>query len=112
MTDKRLQAAAENNASWCAAVCRAHGDEGHMYEAVWLHPTPAPKFYPNAVTLLEGHSERLIELLTPTITQSNDSAYSVKDSYAQVDLSSYGARVLFDAQWLWNQHPDSGCRRV
>lgn len=89
--------AALNNASWCDAVCRAHGlkpryDGGDL----WLSAVRTPPLYPDAVTL-DGAvpAERV---LRPVDTGSP--GCSVKDSFADLDLAGDGFEVLFEAQWI------------
>lgn len=89
-----VEAAARNNASWCAAVCTAHGVASGDGAGVWSAGAPTPDGYPEAVTLAPGlDPARVLASLAPGAT-------SVKDSFADVDLSAHGFHVLFDAQWI------------
>lgn len=97
--DGRVALAASNNAAWCAAVCSAHGSHGRKTESVWLHPWQTPRFYPNAVTLDE-RPQQVMPALTEIFEVRDQAAWSVKDSFATLDLSVQGGRVLFDAEWL------------
>ncbi|MFF3891307.1 hypothetical protein [Streptomyces sp. NPDC001914] len=80
------RAAARNNAEWCAAMSRSHGVEGDFTEQAWAAPDRTPRYYPDAVTLVPGAS--------------------VKDSFADLDLTAAGFKVLFEAQWI--HRPASG----
>jgi hypothetical protein len=63
----------------------------------------SPSLYPDAVTLREHASAH--DLL-PRIDSSP--GCSVKDSFASVDLSADGFRLLFEAEWIDpSAHPDS-----
>src|SRR3954464_2111305 len=42
--------AAQNNAIWCDAVCRAHDRPGEFHEVLWLNRLGTPRFYPDVVT--------------------------------------------------------------
>jgi len=55
MLDDRSVRAARNNAEWCDAVCRAHGNPGEFHDGIWLNRKPVPRFYPNA-----GHLRSLV----------------------------------------------------
>ncbi|MFF5981230.1 hypothetical protein ACFY78_20510 [Streptomyces olindensis] len=91
-----VRAAARDNAEWCAAMCRAHGVAGEFREEAWAAAARAPLFYPDAVTLGPGADP---ERLTARIDLASPGA-SVKDSFADLDLTEAGFRVLFEARWI------------
>jgi len=86
--------AAANNAEWCDLVCRSHAVQGTLDEQAWTSPTRTPPFYPDAVTLVPDVS--IPELLARIDTSVG---CSIKDSFASLDLRSFGFSVLFDAEW-------------
>ena len=88
-------AAARNNAEWCDIVCGSHGLAGRTDDEAWSVPRRSPQWYPDAVTLRPGVDA---EALLARIDAGPGA--SVKDSFADLDLSGYGFRVLFDAQWI------------
>jgi hypothetical protein len=54
-----------------------------------------PPYYPDAVTLdRSAVGERILERV------DTSPGCSVKDSFASLDLSSAGFRVLFEAEWI------------
>jgi hypothetical protein len=84
---------------WCDAVCRANDAPGELHATIWINRHSVPPFYSNAVTLTAGgaadqlaHVERLA---------AGRAAFSVKDSFAALDLRPLGFDVLFTATWLW-----------
>lgn len=87
--------APHNNASWCDAVCRAQSIETAFTDRVWMALRRSPPFYPDAVTLTPSATAE--EVLRAIDTSAG---CSVKDSFSTLDLSSYGFRVLFDAEWI------------
>ncbi|MET7667636.1 hypothetical protein [Micromonospora luteifusca] len=91
-------AAARNNAEWCDIVCGSHGLTGRTDAEAWSVPRRSPPWYPDAVTLRLGVDA---EALLARIDAGPGA--SVKDSFADLDLSGYGFRVLFDAQWIHQQ---------
>lgn len=95
----RRRMAALNNACWCAAVCDCHGDPGRILDGLWLHVGAVPRFYPNGVTLDDRAAVVLPRLRE--LWDARRSGWSVKDSFASLDLRAYGARLLFEAEWLW-----------
>jgi hypothetical protein len=90
-----LDAAVRNNADWCDAVCSAHGLCTDRDSAAWSSPSRAPMFYPDAVTLRPRlRAEHVLDRIDTA------PGCSVKDSFADMDLSMAGFRVLFDAHWI------------
>jgi hypothetical protein len=88
-------AAALNNAEWCDIVCRSHGLATRFAGDAWTSPTRAPQLYPDAVTLASDASAGdVLARIDATV------GCSVKDSFASLDLSALGFRVLFDAEWI------------
>ncbi|OIJ88217.1 hypothetical protein [Streptomyces colonosanans] len=97
-TPKQLlvQAAAHNNAQWCAAMSRSHGLAGEFGAQAWAAPSRTPLYYPDAVTLVPGADRIGVTARIDTTTPGA----SVKDSFADLDLTEVGFRVLFKAQWI------------
>ena len=87
--------AAVNNAEWCDLVCETHGAQTRFDADAWTSRTRTPPGYPDAVTLVPHPS--VPELLARIDTSVG---CSIKDSFASLDLTGYGFRVLFDAQWI------------
>jgi hypothetical protein len=87
--------AAANNAEWCDLVCRTHGAQTRFDQDAWTSRTRTPPGYPDAVTLVPDLS--VPDLLTRIDTSVG---CSIKDSFASLDMTAYGFRVLFDAQWI------------
>jgi hypothetical protein len=90
-----LDAAVHNNADWCDAVCSAHGLRTDRDSAVWSSRSRTPPFYPDAVTLRRSASaEQVLDRI------DTGPGCSVKDSFADLDLTAAGFRILFEAQWI------------
>jgi hypothetical protein len=100
MLDDRYRLAARNNAEWCDAVCRAHGNPGEFHDDIWLNRNTVPRFYPNVGTLAEP-SSRQFDLIGELIAARLPSGWAVKDSFSMLDLESRGFRMLFDAEWIY-----------
>ncbi len=103
--DPRVLAAVASNVRWCDLVCRSHGLPTAMSEELWVAPEGAPRFYPDAVTLVPGMTA---DAVLDGIAARPGSA--VKDSFADVELGSSGFEVLFEARWLWRNPAASGDR--
>jgi hypothetical protein len=87
--------AAANNAAWCDLVCGTHGAERRFDEDAWTSRRRTPPGYPDAVTLVPDVS-------VPDLLARVDASVgcSIKDSFASLDMTAYGFRVLFEARWM------------
>ncbi|MFG1841490.1 hypothetical protein [Micromonospora sp. NPDC049175] len=90
--------AARDNAEWCDIVCASHGLAGRTDADAWSVPHRSPQWYPDAVTRRPG-----VDAVALLDRIDAGPGASVKDSFADLDLSGYGFRVLFDAQWILRQ---------
>jgi hypothetical protein len=100
MIDDRIIRAARNNAEWCDAVCRAHGNPGEFHDGIWINRKAVPRFYPNAGTIA-APSERQLALIDELIAARLPSGWAIKDSFSKLELASRGFRILFDAEWIY-----------
>jgi hypothetical protein len=100
MLDDRHVRAARNNAEWCEAVCRSHGNPGEFHDDMWLNRHTVPRFYPNAGTLAEP-SQLQLDLIDELVAVRMPRGWAVKDSFSMLDLESRGFRKLFDAEWIY-----------
>ncbi|GGK55943.1 hypothetical protein GCM10010094_15480 [Streptomyces flaveus] len=91
-----VQVAARNNAEWCAAMSRSHGLAGEFEAEAWAAQVRTPLYYPDAVTLVSGTDPAALVARIDTTTPGA----SVKDSFADLDLSEAGFQVLFEAEWI------------
>ncbi|MEU2751564.1 hypothetical protein ABZ613_35745 [Streptomyces collinus] len=91
-----VRSAARNNAEWCAVMCRAHEVDSAFGKEAWAAARRTPPYYPDAVTL-EPRADA--EALVARIDTASPGA-SVKDSFADLDLTGAGFRVLFEAEWM------------
>ncbi len=76
-------------------MCRSHGFAGVFDLEAWTSQRRTPPYYPDAVTLQRAPNvDRVLSRVDAT------AGCTIKDSYASVDLSAHGFRVLFDAEWI------------
>jgi hypothetical protein len=93
---------ARNNVEWCDLVCWTHGVAGAVGPDFWIQREKGPPYYSNLVTLSrsgEASQRAAIESLKSDLP----GGFSIKDSFAGLDLSAAGFRLLFDAKWLWRE---------
>src|SRR4051812_771488 len=95
-----LLRAVRNNASWCGAVCRAHGVPVSQSDELWCATGPSPRFYPNAITMTETIDAGALLVGISAIDASCPRPWALKDSYAELDLEPHGFEVLFSAHWI------------
>ncbi|MFJ2826634.1 hypothetical protein ACIPC1_03355 [Streptomyces sp. NPDC087263] len=91
-----VERAARNNAEWCAVMSRSHDVAGEFGAQVWAAPARTPPYHPDAVTLAPGADPAALTARIDTATPGA----SVKDSFADLDLTGSGFQVLFEAQWI------------
>jgi hypothetical protein len=98
----RVELAVLNNMRWYEAFFEAHGLPSGVDGRVWLSHQTAPPFHSNLVVLSPrtslGEVEAHVRGLEAT---SRPAGWSMKDSYACLDLSSRGFAQLFQAEWIW-----------
>jgi len=97
-----VHAAARNNAEWCDAFCRTYGIAGRFDAECWTSPERTPPLYPDAVTIAPGIAPT--QLLSRIDTSDG---CSVKDSFANLDLTTDDFRVLFRGEWLFRESGDA-----
>ncbi|HTQ14853.1 MAG TPA: hypothetical protein VMH86_13345 [Rhizomicrobium sp.] len=95
-----LGAAVLNNALWCDVVVRANRGLTQFDRRLWRALQAAPRFYPDAITLCARDSAARVEALRALGEGRGGMMWSAKDSFADLDLSSLGMHVLFEAQWI------------
>jgi hypothetical protein len=94
-TEQLLDAAVANNASWCAAVCGAHGHPGVRDRRLWVSPGHGVRFYPDAITLTPEVSAAEVLAVAPP-----SGPFAVKDSYGALNLAPAGFLLPIQASWI------------
>jgi hypothetical protein len=100
MTFSRVEMAARNNALWCDSLCRAHGVPGEFHETAWLNRKAVPRFYPNLVSLT-SQCPSILAYIKELAASDLPEHWAVKDSFCDLDLTTAGFQILFEANWLW-----------
>ena len=100
-TAQALELAVLDNAAWCVAMWRAHGLEVHRGPGMVMCVGQPPAYYPNVVTTVSGVDDAAQKEILNGLAQGfGVPGISIKDSFAQLDLSICGYGVLFTAKWL------------
>ena len=118
VSDERVQFAAENNARWCDAVCRAHGLSCEFTAGAWVMRGTPPPYYSNFVTIRAGEavSQQQQGLIREIVTSEPGRSFGFKDSFCCIDsVEAGGGRqfdVLFEATWIWSDVARAGPRNT
>ena len=98
--DDRITAAIANNVALYESVFRAHRLRFQRKGQFWHAIDPAPAWYSDAIALVPyAHVDTVMAAL------AKRPIASIKDSFADLDLSPAGFCELFAAQWIY--HPAS-----
>ncbi|WP_188132771.1 hypothetical protein [Streptomyces boluensis] len=77
-------------------MSRSHGLAGEFGVQAWTAPARTPLYYPDAVTLVPGADPAALAARIDTAVPGA----SVKDSFADLDLTEAGFQALFEAEWI------------
>lgn len=84
-----------NNIVWCGVVCELHGLTQTSSERVWGLLSKAPELYPDIITSSNyATSEEVKDFI------GSREIFSIKDSFANLNMVPLGFKVLFDAKWI------------
>ena len=97
-----VRLAARNNAELCDVVARAHGVVGAFGADAWTSRRRTPRLYPDAVALSPS-----VDPASLLARIDAGPGASVKDSFAALDLTPFGFRVLFSAEWIHRPGSDA-----
>lgn len=94
------EAAARNNAEWCAVLWRAHGLAVERSTGLWFCSGEAPPLYPNAVTVDPNASRDGQIAFIAELAKAVTFPVALKDSFARLPLANAGFVKLFGGTWL------------
>jgi len=96
--NEQVDTAVLNNIRWCEIVCETHGIVGISGENMWQTASKAPTYYPDLIT-----SSRNVTVEEIADRIKNKEAAFVKDSFANLDLSTLGFEILLAAEWIYHE---------
>lgn len=101
-----LAQAVHNNAVWCDTICQLQSGPGIFTRTLWIHSDQAPLYYPNLITLTpDAQLPSRQEKVGAWLREQQGYPVSVKDSFANLDLTNAGFQQLFQAWWLLRPTP-------
>lgn len=113
MKPSRVELAVLNNTRWYEAIFAAHGLASEVDGRVWLSQQRPPPFHSNLVVLSPLTSQNEVEAYVADLRKVLcPGGWSLKDSYACLDLSSLGFTQLFQAEWMWRDSLQTATREV
>ena len=89
-----------NSRHWYEAIFRTHRLTWAIVDGVWRSFGDAPPYYSNAMTLVPSPVPPQLAALR-SLGSELRTPWSVKDSYAALDLAPLGFTELFAAEWIW-----------
>ncbi|TJY42572.1 hypothetical protein E5161_06875 [Cohnella pontilimi] len=93
----RIDAAIQNNVIWCDLVCQSHGVAGKTSGHLWGVLSNAPPYYPDMITLNKNMTVQEIQDFI-----GSREIRAIKDSFANVELTPLGFKLLFSAEWIYH----------
>jgi hypothetical protein len=104
MFDARHELAVLNNVYWYCAMFRAHRCAYAIDDLMWSSEAVPPPFHSNLVVLSPVVDLQRVRVRLAGLDCAFSSAgFSLKDSFASLDLADAGYEVLFDANWIWRE---------
>jgi hypothetical protein len=102
MKPSKIELAVLNNVHWYEALFSAHGISFETDQWVWVSHGKPPPFHSNLVVLSRNATQGQIEPYLHQIASTpRPGGWSMKDSYACLDLVPLGFSELFEANWIW-----------
>lgn len=99
MSERTLRCV-RNSLQWYEAIFRTHGLSGAIVHGLWVSRDDPPPYYSNALTLVPSLVEAQLAALRD-LRSVLRRRWSIKDSFAVLDLAPLGFEPLFDAEWVW-----------
>jgi hypothetical protein len=103
MFDPRQELAILNNVYWYQAMFRAHRLASACDDLMWSSEASPPPFHSNLVVLSPAVDMRRIRERLNPLEHTLAAGFSMKDSFANLDLAASGYEVLFEANWIWHE---------
>jgi hypothetical protein len=113
MSPSKVELAVLNNVRWYETMFAAHGLASQTDGRVWRSRETPPPFHSNLVVLSPTATQQDIEAYASDIeTRRHHTGWSLKDSYATLDLASLGCSMLFEAEWIWRDPVSASASKV
>lgn len=102
LNEEKISTAILNNVALYESVLRCGKTVSDLKDDIWYCLKETPPFYSNLITRSPTWQpdERFSEI-NRNYERENWSKLSVKDSFARLDLTSFGFKRLFDANWIY-----------
>lgn len=95
---EKVDTAVLNNIVWCEIVCETYGIKATSREHVWRTTSKAPTYYPDMIA-----SSRDVTIDEVVNMIENKDIFSIKDSFANLDMSPLNFEMIFTAEWIYHE---------
>ena len=96
-----VHSAIQNNMDWYQAQCAAHDIVDVRTDTTWYSTQPMPPLHSNLILTRAQDAE-----LIPEIDEHLATRWSIKDATGNLDLTTHGFEVLFEAHWFVREPSD------
>lgn len=103
MFDLRHELAILNNVYWYRAMFQAHQLASVVDDLMWRSEASPPPFHSNLVVLSPAVDMSRVRERLKALEHTLAAGFSMKDSFANLDLAGAGYEVLFEANWIWHE---------
>jgi hypothetical protein len=99
---EKLRKAITNNNDLYRAIFEQYQIKSEKNGFVWYCLEETPPLYSNLVTISENwQPDEIFRQIDFNFEKENWSEWSIKDSFAVLDLTEFGFSKLFDANWIY-----------
>ena len=98
----KLGKAISNNNGLYEEIFGSQNIKSQKTDSIWYALEKTPPFYSNLVTLSKDwNPDEIFKTIDLNYEKEKWEEWSIKDSFAVLDLNSYGFEKLFNAQWIY-----------
>ena len=98
----RLQKAIRNNLNLYELIFDTHQLRYHSTNEIWYSTEIAPRLYSNLITISEGWvPDDTLQIIDNAYKNQPRKQWSIKDSFAMLNLEDLGFIKRFTAQWIY-----------
>lgn len=98
----KVEKAILNNNDLYEAIFNPQLIKSNRNNSIWYCLEKTPPLYSNLVTVSENwRPDEIFKKISTNFKKEKWDEWSIKDSFGTLDLSEYGFKKLFDAQWLY-----------
>lgn len=98
----KIKKAIQNNNDLYEIVFKPHRINSHRTNSLWYCLEKTPPLYSNLVSVsADWTPDKIFKTVELNFEREKWERWSIKDSFARLNLKKYGFKKLFDAQWIY-----------